>query len=64
MINEAYPEYVIETPHPTNGFRWVWSICQPDGCWGELAGGAEYDKSTAINNIRNWFFCHEYELSK
>ncbi len=33
------PEVIIEKPHPSNGFKWCWSIYQPDANWGVLYEG-------------------------
>ena len=44
----APPEYVVERPCRENGYRWTWSVCQPDCVWAELAHGEAQSASEAI----------------
>ena len=40
FLSKIEPEIIIEKPHPSNGFKWHWLICQPDANWGVLYEGS------------------------
>lgn len=42
----CYPEILVEPPHPTNNFRWVWSVYDPPS-QGEWEGGTAGSKTEA-----------------
>jgi hypothetical protein len=47
---EVPAEIIIEKPHRTNRYQWVWAICQPDACWGEYCSGTAdtYEEAARI----------------
>lgn len=46
----APPEVVMLPPSTDNGFRWSWSVCQPDAHWAEIYAGGHEDKLRAIRD--------------
>ena len=46
------PEIIIDKPHPTNNFKWCWSICQPDANYGELYGGSSETLTECLEKSR------------
>ncbi len=48
-------EFIIEKPHYTNNWHWVWAVCDPEACWGELAGGRASSRQEAVDRVRETF---------
>lgn len=49
MEREMCPaEIYMERPHSTNGYRWVWEICQPDANWGVWREGYAYNREKCV----------------